>query len=200
MLERQWDDESFGPYRRAFPSEHGATKADFQAHFEDLVRRDVKAPYVKQLQGFLWREGYASGELRVSLFPDVHPLLRKWHDRGIGILIYSSGSVEAQKLLFANTDGEPADLSPLISGWFDTVNAGPKTEPASYERICATRPEVPPGEWLFLSDNIREVDAAEAAGLQALIVNRPGNAALPGDLEPGRVIESFVECDPFPTN
>lgn len=155
---------------------------------------------MKQLQGYLWRDGYASGELRVTLFADVHPMLLKWHDRGLKIMIYSSGSVEAQKMLFAHTDGNPADLSPVISGWFDTVNAGSKTEVASYQKICAEHPAVPPGEWLFLSDNVQEVDAAEAAGMKALIVTRPGNAALPENVTPDRVIGSLAQCDLMSTS
>lgn len=96
------------------------------------------------------------------------------------IIIYSSGSVPAQKLLFQYTTAPEngGDLRPLLSGYFDTVNAGPKNDPSSYAKIAATRPEVGLGKWLFLSDNPREVEAAKEAGMQSFVVVREGNAPL----------------------
>lgn len=94
-------------------------------------------------------------------------------------MIYSSGSVPAQKLLFGHTDASPPSLVPFISDWFDTVNAGPKTEPKSYATIMSHHPAFKPHEWLFLSDNLAEVSAAQEAGMQSLPVIRPGNPPLP---------------------
>jgi enolase-phosphatase E1 len=100
---------------------------------------------------------------------------------GKRIMIYSSGSVPAQKLLFGHTNAEPSDMTPLISDWFDTVNAGPKTDVASYTTILRQYPEVDPARWLFLSDNLKEVEAALAAGMYSFPVVRPGNAQLPSE-------------------
>lgn len=136
---------------------------------------DVKAPYLKAMQGYLWEAGYKSGKLRAPVFDDVGPAMTSWHAAGITLIIYSSGSVPAQKLLFAHTTADPSDLSPLITDWFDTVNAGPKTERESYARIAERYPGVPPSRWLFLSDNLSEVRAAREAGMQSLPVTRPGN-------------------------
>ena len=150
---------------------------------------------MKSLQGYLWRRGYDAGELRAPLFADVAPRLRAWRARGLRLMIYSSGSVPAQKLLFSCTDADPVpDLTPLIADWFDTVNAGPKTESPSYTAIARRHPDVAPAQWLFLSDNVREVDAAIAAGMRSCVVQRPGNADLPpGTRDRLRVIESFDE-------
>jgi enolase-phosphatase E1 len=161
------------------------------------MSRDVKIAYLKSLQGYLWQAGYASGALKAPLFPDVAPQIAAWIERdGAKVMIYSSGSVAAQKLLFKHTNGEEplADLTGVISDYFDTVNAGPKTEPASYEKIAGKYPEVPVGEWLFLSDNVREVEAARAAGMQSCVVERPGNAEVSAE-ERGRnrVVRSFAE-------
>ncbi len=68
-----------------------------------------------------------------------------------------------------------------VSNGFDTVNAGPKTEAASYTRIASKYPEIEPKDWLFLTDNLKEVEAAREAGMQSLPVSRPGNAPLPPD-------------------
>ncbi|CRK19472.1 hypothetical protein BN1723_017777, partial [Verticillium longisporum] len=141
--------------------------------------RDVKVSYLKALQGYLWLAGYESGEIKAPLFPDVSLSMRAWHDAGIKLIIYSSGSVPAQKLLFGHTNAQPPNLIPIISDWFDTVNAGMKMESSSYTSILSRYPDTQPQEWLFLSDNVDEVTAARAAGMHSLVVVRPGNAPLP---------------------
>lgn len=178
LLATQWDSPAFTPYRDAFPPEYTTSPDAFRAHVHDLVIRDVKIAYLKNLQGYLWVRGYESGELRCPLFPDVYPALDHWHEKGIPIVIYSSGSVAAQKLLFQYTSCQPdEDLRGLISGYFDTLNAGMKTQKESYVTIAQTR-EQDVGEWLFLSDRVEEVEAAKNAGMQSYVVVREGNVAL----------------------
>jgi enolase-phosphatase E1 len=192
-LESKWDDAEFASYRSAFPAEYSSSKSAFESHFRDLVSRDVKAPYLKNLQGYLWERGYETGELKAPLFPDVAPRIATWRAAGLPVLIYSSGSVPAQKLLFGHTtDG---DLLPSLRDYFDTVNAGPKTDPASYDKIAAKyQDQFAKGDWLFLSDNVAEVDAAKSSGMQSFIVTRPGNAPLPDGIETKhRVIQDFTE-------
>ncbi|KAL1844040.1 hypothetical protein VTJ49DRAFT_5791 [Mycothermus thermophilus] len=210
VLQREWDSPSFRVYRDAFPAEYAASQEALFAHVRDLVARDVKIAYLKSLQGYLWESGYASGELKAPLFPDVAPRIVKWTEEGWGgenqkqedeegkkvkVMIYSSGSVPAQKLFFGHTDATPeSDLRPRISGWFDTVNAGPKTETESYKRILESGQHIPADEWLFLSDNVREVAAAKEAGMQSFVVERPGNAPLSEeDRAKHRVVRSFDE-------
>jgi enolase-phosphatase E1 len=194
-LATKWDDESFRPYREAFPLEYQTTPQTFEDHVRDLMSKDLKIPYLKSLQGYLWLTGYEAGDLRCPLFPDVAPAMRKWHDDSITIIIYSSGSVPAQRLLFQYTNSEPAaDLRPLVSDYFDTVSAGLKTEHASYSKIAATRAPLPASQLLFLSDNVREVEAARVAGMQAVVVVRAGNAPLSSEEMAGNVvIHSFDE-------
>uniref|UniRef100_A0A672I3M4 Enolase-phosphatase 1 n=1 Tax=Salarias fasciatus TaxID=181472 RepID=A0A672I3M4_SALFA len=88
------------------------------------------------------------------------------------VFIYSSGSVEAQKLLF----GYSVDGDVCSTGHFDT-NVGAKVESKSYESI-AERIGVPPEEITFLTDVSREAKAAEEAGLNVVLVVRPGNLEL----------------------
>ncbi|KXJ94330.1 enolase-phosphatase E1 [Microdochium bolleyi] len=195
-LETEWDSPEFAEYKNAFPPEHAASRGALLAHVQDLMAQDLKIAYLKSLQGYLWQRGYANGEIRAPLFPDVPAKLKTWTDNGVKVMIYSSGSVPAQKLLFKHTSSSPPDLTPLISDWFDTVNAGLKQNKTSYETIAAKHPGVAIGEWLFLSDNVQEVDAAIAAGMRSLVVQRPGNAALPTQvIEQYPVIESFDLLD-----
>ncbi|KAI0105472.1 enolase-phosphatase E1 [Nemania sp. FL0031] len=198
-LESQWGSPSFAKYKDAFPSEYRTSKDGLAAHVRDLMNRDVKIAYLKSLQGYLWEEGYAAGHLKAPLFPDVAEKLSVWHRNGLKIMIYSSGSVPAQKLLFRHTNAEPSDLTPLISDWFDTVNAGPKTEPKSYQVITESHPDIPAGQWLFLSDNPKEVEAAISAGMGSMAVRRPGNPDIPPEiLERLSVIESFLPLGESP--
>lgn len=102
MLAEKWDASEFKPYRNNFPEEYRQDPAVLQAHVEDLTKRDVKIAYLKNLQGFLWEEGYRNGAYSTSLFTDVVPALQQWKDDGYSLAIYSSGSVFAQKLLFGH--------------------------------------------------------------------------------------------------
>lgn len=94
---------------------------------------DAKVPALKTLQGILWEIGYQRGDLSSHVYPDVERNLRAWHGAGLQLYIFSSGSVQAQKLLFVHTLG--GDLTPLFDGYFDT-RTGPKREVDSYRRIA----------------------------------------------------------------
>lgn len=86
-------------------------------------------------------------------------------------MIYSSGSVEAQKLLFGHTIA--GNLLPYLSGHFDTT-IGHKQKSQSYSNISEAI-EVNAEDILFLSDIPKEVIAAEEAGMNAIILDRPDN-------------------------
>ncbi|KAH7046640.1 HAD-like domain-containing protein [Macrophomina phaseolina] len=207
--------------------------------------------------GYLWKNGWNTGAFVAPLYPDVLPELRRWHAKGKQIAIFSSGSVDAQKLLFGHvgTAGEngdqaapneavtessekkrksddaiseepkadakdeiepeeplakkpkaseplvdpPArlpgveqskhevhrpylgeDINDMIVDYFDTQNAGPKQEAASYEKIAKAL-DKPCNEILFLSDNVKEVKAALEAGMKSFVIDRPGNEPLSDD-------------------
>ena len=144
-----------------------------EAYLRWLMDRDSKATPLKSLQGKIWDEGYRKGELRSQVFEDVPPAFKRWRKQAKKVCIYSSGSVLAQKLLFANT--EAGDLTPFISGYFDT-NIGAKKGPESYRRIAGEL-ELETPALLFVSDVADELDAAASAGFQTLLCIRPGNPA-----------------------
>jgi enolase-phosphatase E1 len=79
--------------------------------------------------------------------------------------------VLAQKLLFAHTVA--GDLTRYIDGFFDTT-IGRKIEVDSYLNI-ANALQAPPKEVLFISDVVKELNAAREAGMQTLLCVRPGN-------------------------
>ena len=141
------------------------------AHLHHWLAHDVKATPLKTLQGLIWAEGYAQSGLRGHVYPDAAAGLRRWHAAGLALYVYSSGSVEAQKVLFGNS--LHGDLSALFSGYFDTTT-GPKREAASYATIAATI-GVPPRDVVFLSDVDAELDAARAAGMQTIRLLRPAD-------------------------
>jgi enolase-phosphatase E1 len=155
---------------------HPVPPWDAEPYVEWLMDRDRKSTPLKELQGWIWEEGYRRGELKSVVFDDVLPALERWTGQGRQVAIFSSGSIRAQRLLFEHAPA--GDLGKHLSGYFDTTT-GPKTEPASYGRI-ADRLNVPPSAVIFVSDVTKELDAAREAGMQTRLAVRPGNAPQPG--------------------
>ena len=151
-----------------------------------LMDRDRKSTALKSLQGKIWKAGFESGELKGTLFDDVPDALEHWSSEG-KVAIYSSGSVEAQRLVFRHSTF--GDLTGLISNYFDT-RTGAKAEPGSYSAITAAMGAAP-GEMIFFSDVVRELDAARAAGCQTRLVVREGNAPVE-DAHGHAAVESFA--------
>ena len=144
------------------------------------MKQDRKSTALKSLQGKIWEAGYLNGRLLGQVYPDVPPAFARWRKQEKQIYIYSSGSILAQKLLFAHTsDG---DLSGYINDYFDTTT-GAKTAPASYHAI-AERVALPAREILFLSDVTAELDAARDAGMRTTLCVRPGNAEVESTTHP----------------
>ncbi|MEQ1505966.1 MAG: acireductone synthase [Myxococcota bacterium] len=149
----------------------GVDPADPTALVEVLrgwIDADRKVTALKAIQGAIWRQGYADGAFVAPLYPDVVPALDRWRARGEAIAVFSSGSVEAQQLLFGHTDR--GDLRDRFVGWFDTT-VGSKREPGSYAAI-ADRCRVAPSAVTFYSDVAAELDAARTAGMAAVGVAR----------------------------
>lgn len=140
----------------------------------DLMNKDVKSTPLKSLQGRIWKSGFQSGQLVSHVFDDVPPSLAIWSTSGIDIRIYSSGSIEAQKLFFSHTTA--GDLTKHLRGHYDTTT-GPKREKESYQKI-ANDIGINPENILFLSDVGAELDAARAAGMATGATIRPGNKPL----------------------
>lgn len=142
------------------------------ATLEQWIDEDRKATPLKTLQGMVWKLGYESGELKGHVYPDTPDYLRRWHQQGLQLYVYSSGSVEAQRLIFGHSDY--GDLTPLFSGYFDT-RVGGKREPASYREILR-QTGLKPGEALFLSDVAEELGAAREAGFHTCQLIRDASA------------------------
>jgi 5-methylthioribose kinase len=182
-------DELF-PYARArlpgFIEEHAATlrtlfddvariegkatldTAELIATLQRWIDEDRKITPLKSLQGLIWQEGFERGDLHGHIYADAVAALRTWHDQGLKLYIYSSGSILAQKLIFSHT--EYGDLTTYLSGYFDTTVGG-KLEPESYSAIAA-QIGLPAAALLFLSDHPEEISAAASAGLQVVLVCR----------------------------
>jgi enolase-phosphatase E1 len=154
-----------------------------------LMERDRKSTALKSLQGRVWKSGFLAGELVGTVFEDVPPALARW-SREACVAIYSSGSVEAQQLLFRYSSA--GDLTPYISAYFDT-RTGAKTSPESYRAIAAAM-GVATNEIVFLSDVLRELEPAREAGCQTRLSVRDGNQPVP-DRRGHAGILSFAEID-----
>ncbi|MEH2922676.1 acireductone synthase [Samsonia erythrinae] len=130
------------------------------AALNQFMDEDRKSTALKLLQGIIWRSGYHNGDFQGHLYPDVAVQLAVWRQQGLRLYVYSSGSVEAQQLLFGYSNA--GDLRPLLSDYFDT-RVGAKRESDAY-RAIAQAIGLPAGQLLFLSDIRQELDAAQEAG------------------------------------
>jgi enolase-phosphatase E1 len=151
-----------------------------------LMDRDRKSTALKSLQGKIWKAGFEAGELVGTVFDDVPVALARW-SREARVAIYSSGSVEAQQLLFRHSSA--GDLTPYISAYFDT-RVGPKSSAESYRAIAAAM-GVAAEEIVFFSDVVRELDPAREAGCLTRLSVREGNAPV-ADVHGHAAIESFM--------
>ncbi|QBM16606.1 enolase-phosphatase E1 [Marinobacter sp. JH2] len=138
---------------------------------QNWIAEDRKEGSLKALQGMIWEQGYRSGELKGHIYPDAADYLQRWHDRGLRLFVYSSGSVKAQKLIFGHSN--EGDFTPFFSGYFDTAVGG-KKEAQSYHNILSEL-GVDPKSVLFLSDVEAELEAAEQAGLKTAWLIRDGD-------------------------
>ena len=132
---------------------------------------DKKITPLKALQGMIWEAGYRDGDFTGHVYQDAVRNLRQWREQGIALYVFSSGSVQAQRLIFGYSDY--GDLTPLFSGYFDT-SVGAKRDADAYRRIAAAIP-AEPSQVLFLSDIKEELDAARAAGMQTIWLVREGS-------------------------
>ncbi len=137
------------------------------------IAEDRKATPLKTLQGLIWKQGYAENAFTGHIYPDFIDAIRQYSQNGIRIYSFSSGSVDAQKMLFSHSDG--GDLTPLFSGHFDT-RTGSKTYKQAYLNILNTV-SLTPKQVLFISDRIEELKAADDAGLNVVYMKRSAEQA-----------------------
>jgi enolase-phosphatase E1 len=155
-----------------------------------LMAADSKCTTLKSLQGRIWQEGFGNGELRGEVYADVPVAFERWSRQGREIAIYSSGSVLAQQLLFRTVIS--GDLTLQIVGFFDT-RVGIKSDAESYKKIAASLGRET-REVLFVSDAAKEVAAAQAAGMHAILCDREARGS--SSSVEGAAIHSFDEIFP----
>jgi enolase-phosphatase E1 len=173
----------------------GEPDADLDGVVHALYRwldADQKVTPLKAFQGWIWDEGFASGDLTSHFFDDAIPAMQAWHAEGKRLVIFSSGSLSAQHAWFGNTPA--GSLLPLISAHFDTENAGPKRMEESYRKIAAEL-GAEPSTLVFLSDLVAELDGARAAGWHTVGVRREGDQYFDQGVGDHLAVTSFAQLD-----
>ncbi|XP_029072632.1 enolase-phosphatase E1-like [Monodon monoceros] len=200
LLRKQAEEDSHLDGAIPIPAASGNAVDDMQRMIQAVVVNecwqislDRKTTVLKHLQGHMWRAAFKSGSMKAELFEDVVPAVRKWREVGMKVYIYSSGSVEAQKLLFGHsTEG---DILELVDGQFGT-EIGHKVESESYRKI-ASSVGCSINNNLFLTDVTRDASAAEEADMHVAVVVRPGNVGSTDDEKTYfSLITSFSELYP----
>ena len=147
------------------------TSEDVILQLKKWCGQDLKITPLKTLQGILWQKGYQNGELLGHVYDDVPEMLENWNFLGKKMGIFSSGSVNAQKLLFSHS--VKGNLSTYFSNYFDTI-IGSKRDSDTYSLITKQL-ALPSNRILFLSDVIEELAAADMAGMKTIQITREGN-------------------------
>src|SRR5690242_9416497 len=86
-----------------------AHAASLRSHGDVVATRtrwsdeDLKETALKAVQGRIWDEGFARGELAAPCYADAVDGLRRWHGRGMALSVFSSGSVTAQQAWFRHS-------------------------------------------------------------------------------------------------
>ena len=141
--------------------------------FQKWIDADKKYKPLKDLQGLIWQQGYAQKDFYGHIYEDAYLKLKEWQEK-YKIYVYSSGSIQAQKLIFGHT--EYGDLNHFFSGNFDT-GIGAKKDRQSYKNIFNELKkdfsDLKEKEILFLSDNSDELKAAQAIGINVIKLARP---------------------------
>jgi enolase-phosphatase E1 len=132
------------------------------------IQEDRKITPLKDLQGLIWQEGFRKGLFKAPLYQDALDFFLNMKGKGLPIYVYSSGSIQAQRLFFEFS--EFGDIRYLFSGFYDT-KIGSKKEYESYLKI-ADDIKVSPEHILFLTDIKDECRASEQAGLLTIQVRR----------------------------
>lgn len=171
-------------------SDFASQLAAIEANVKAQMDIDRKSGGLKQLQGHMWQLGYESGELLGTVYDDAYECMKKWHESGVRVCIYSSGSVAAQKLIFGYT--KRGSMLPMLSAHFDTA-VGYKQEVKSYQNIIEQL-NVKPERMLFLTDILGEAKAAREAGAQSFVILREGNTPV----DPNCGIEQFSSFHDIP--
>ena len=64
------------------------------------IQEDKKITPLKDLQGLIWQEGFRKGLFKAPLYQDALDFFLNMKGKGLPIYVYSSGSIQAQRLFF----------------------------------------------------------------------------------------------------
>lgn len=170
-----WQNDNDEIAKKLFESLGDNNERSLINYLGHLIRTDKKATALKELQGKIWAQGYEQGQLVGPLFDDVPIMLQQWNQQGLKLGVYSSGSIEAQQLIYGYSNA--GDLRPCFHYWFDT-NIGAKQCSESYTAICRQM-ECENQHTLFISDSASELHAAQSVGLHVIMSQREGNPNQP---------------------
>ena len=165
---------AFGQVLRIVKKEENkdiTTSEEVIKQLKKWCEQDLKITPLKTLQGILWQKGYQNGELLGHVYDDVPISLDNWKEIGKKMGVFSSGSVNAQKLLFSHS--VKGNLSHFFNHHFDTI-IGPKRVAETYILI-AKEIALSADRILFLSDVLEELEAADKAGMKTIQIRRDDN-------------------------
>ncbi len=113
-------------------------------------------------------EGYQAKKIQSLVYEDALHAFRRWREHGILVYIYSTLSVQEQRLFLTNT--QAGDITDSFNGLFDT-QSGEKRQTQSYDKIAVSL-GLPSPDILFLTDNIEDAVTASNSGMKVIVLDR----------------------------
>jgi enolase-phosphatase E1 len=159
---------------------------------EGWLSRDEKVTPLKTLQGLIWADGFARGDLTAHFYDDAVPALRRWHDAGLRLYVFSSGSLTAQATWFGTARTatcctcSPAASTPRTPG---PSGSPRRTPPSARDRRGPRAHGVPVGPR-------RRAGRRPEAGWQTVGVRRPGEPYYDRGVGDHPEVASFDEVEP----
>jgi enolase-phosphatase E1 len=132
------------------------------------IHEGVKSTTLQALQALVLAQGYAAHKVQATVYDDVLRAFKRWREQRIHIYIYSSLSMQEQRLFFSNT--QVGDINSSFNKRFDT-EMGDKKLSETYERIAASI-GFKSSEILFLTNNVEDAIAASNAGMRVIVLDR----------------------------
>ena len=133
----------------------GLDAAEQQDKDSDAFRRYI------QIEDRVARVAYETGELQMPLHNDVEETVQRIHEAGGRIMVFSSATVKTSRSGMRSNG-----LDKIIEGYYSSSDpdVGSKFSPAAY-RAIARKVNVTPDEVLYVTDSVKEAEAAVEACL-----------------------------------
>ncbi len=106
----------------------------------------------------------------IDFFPESVPVMKNLHAAGKKLSIVS-GNTEGHIRRILKTKGIESLFGGVVGS---SSNRRPKPYPDPLLAAMALYPDIAPGETVYVGDSLQDLEAAEAAGIEGILIDRQG--------------------------